>query len=443
MSVFQKFNPVNFSKNITKTIEAVESKIGKVASVPQSLTNQLNAKTGLSIAAPPLPPINANVKGLVGSVKTLVKNPNGVVKGGISAVSGAANAKINDVAINTLGGAIGGALTGDGVTGKLGGFVTGGASALKNDVRGAFVSTVDGARRSVPGFVSGGVNSIGGTIQGGVTNVAGTVNDFARASFGVASAAVRNSLGQIKGTLRAGINNCLRSAVSSLLNNISTPNIPFGGITPSIPNGVSINGVITNTGVIGVVDINKKINKYLNAEITLLGSLEQKKASFTTTVTGRLDILKDVKSTNFYTAKLTSEINKNINKICNTLSPRNKKKLSKGGPIVDMVANVAADSVINNLENQVVKAASGFSAKAPNDFFNSVSGFPSSVIDKATGKVSIAAEAVNTKVGSTATSLATSAGETAGNVVSGVTSKTAQAYNKIKDALNSNVPKQS
>lgn len=444
MPNYQKFNPVNFSKNITKTISAVEEKIGKVTSVPQTLTDKLNAKTGLNIAVPPLPPINANMRGLVGSVKTLVKNPSGVVKGGISAASGLANSKIRDVAVNTLGGAIGGAINGDGIKGSLGGFVAGGGSALKNNIKGAIVSTVGNGKSSVAGFVSGGVNSIGGAIQGGVTNVAGTVNGFAKASFGIASTAVKGSLGQIKGTLRLGIKNCLRSAVSSLLQNISVPNIPFGGITPNIPNGVSVNGVITAAGnsVAGAVDINARINKHLKAEITLLGNLEQKKTSLTASVTGRLDTIKDVKNTNFYTAKLTCEVNKNINKVCNTLSPRNKKKLSKGGPIVDMVANVASDAIINNLENQVVKSASGFSAKAPTDFFNTVTGFPSSVVDKATGKVSIAAEAINKNIGTSTSSLATTAGDTAGNIVSSAKSKTAQAYNKIKDALNSNVPKQ-
>ena len=444
MPNYQKFNPVNFSKNITKTISAVEEKIGKVTSVPQTLTDKLNAKTGLNIAVPPLPPINANMRGLVGSVKTLVKNPSGVVKGGISAASGLANSKIRDVAVNTLGGAIGGAINGDGIRGSIGGFVAGGGSALKNNIKGAIVSTVGDGKSSVAGFVSGGVNSIGGAIQGGVTNVAGTVNGFAKASFGIASTAVKSSLGQLKGTLRLGIKNCLRSAVSSLLQNISVPNIPFGGITPNIPNGVSVNGVITAAGnsVAGAIDINARINKHLNAEITLLGNLEQKKASLTASVTGNLDIIKDVKNTNFYTAKLTCEVNKNINKVCNTLSPRNKKKLSKGGPIVDMVANVASDAIINNLENQVVKSASGFSAKAPTDFFNTVTGFPSSVVDKATGKVSIAAEAINKKIGTTTSSLATTAGDTAGNIVSSAKSKTAQAYNNIKDALNSNVPKQ-
>jgi len=422
MAAFEKFNPVNFSKNITKTISAVESKIGKVAAAPQSLTDQLNAKTGLNIAAPPLPPINANVKGLVGSVKTLVKNPNGVVKGGVTALSGAANSKLRDVAVNTLGGAIGGAVAGDGVTGSIGGFVKGGASSLK----GAVVSTFDGARSTASNFIPGG-DTIRGSIQGGVTNAVGAAGGFVKASFGVASAAVRGSLGQIKGTLRLGIKNCLRSATSSLLNNISTPNIPFGGISPNIKNGVSVNGVITSSGAAGSALITKKINKYLNAEISLIGSLDTKRNKLTTSVTGRLDIIKDVKNTNFYTAKLTSEVNKNVNKICNNLSPRNKKKLSKGGPIVDMVANVAADSVINNLENQIVKSASGFASKAPNQFFNSVTGLPTTI---------------NNKIDSTTSAVATAAGDTAGKVVSGVSNKTAQAYNKIKDAINSNVPKQ-
>lgn len=444
MAALKKFNPVDFSKNVTKTISTVKSKIGNISNVTKSLTNELNAKTGLNIAVPPLPAINANMRGLVGSVKTLVKNPSGVVKGGISAASGAANAKIRDVAVNTLGGAIGGAVNGDGVLGSIGGFVSGGGSALKNNIKGAFVSTVGDGKSSVAGFVSGGVNSIGGAVQGGVTNVAGTVNGFAKASFGIASTAVKSSLGQIKGTLRLGIKNCLRSAVSSLLQNISVPNIPFGGITPNIPNGVSVNGVITAAGnkLAGAVDINARINKHLNAEITLLGNLEQKKATLTASVTGKLDIIKDVKNTNFYTAKLTNEVNKNINKVCNTLSPRNKKKLSKGGPIVDMVSNVASDAIINNLENQVVKSASGFSAKAPTDFFNKVTGLPSSVIDKTTGKVSIAAETINKKIGTATSSLATTAGNAAGNIVSSAKSKTAQAYNNIKDAINSNVPKQ-
>ena len=39
MAAFEKFNPVNFSKNVTKTISAVEEKIGKVTAVPQTLTN--------------------------------------------------------------------------------------------------------------------------------------------------------------------------------------------------------------------------------------------------------------------------------------------------------------------------------------------------------------------------------------------------------------------
>jgi len=374
MAAFEKFNPVNFSKNITKTIADVESKIGKVAAVPKSLTNELNAKTGLNIAVPPLPQINANVRGLVGSVKTLVKNPNGVVKGGITAVSGAANARIKEIAVNTLG------------------------------------------------------NRVVGTIQGGVSNAGGTLGGFAKASFGVASAAVKSGLGQIKGTLRLGIKNCLRSATSSLLNNITVPNIPFGGITPNITNGISINGVISSVGTAGYIEINKKINKHLSAEITLLGTLDKKKASITGSITGRLNILKEVKNTNFYTAKLTSEVNKNINNICNTLSPRNKKKLSKGGPIVEMVANAATDNVINNIENQIIKSASGFSAKSPNEFFNAVTGLPKTAANKVT---------------STASTIATAAKDAASNVVTNTTSRTAQAYNKIKDAINSNVPKQS
>lgn len=347
MAAFEKFNPVNFSKNITKTISAVGSKIGKAVEVPKSLTDQLNAKTGLNIASPSLAPINENVKGLVSSVKTLVKNPGGVLKSGISSAGAAAT-------------------------------------------------------------------------------------NFTKTSFGVASVTVRNSLSQIRGTLNIGIKNCLRNAVSSLLTNISTPNIPFGGINPNINNGVSINGVITSVGAAGTIQLNKKINKYLNAEITLVGSLDAKRKTFSTNITGNLNVLKDVKNTNFYTAQLTSEVNKNINQVCNTLSPRNKKKLSRGGPIVEIVANTATNTIINNLENQIVKSASGFSAKAPTDFFNSVTGLPSSIIDKATGKVKIAAEAVSTKVDSTANTL-----------VSSAASKTAQAYNKIKDAINSNVPKQS
>lgn len=361
MPAFTKFNPVNFSKNITKTISNVESKLNYVKSVPKSLTDEINAKTGLNIAAPPLPPINSNIKGLVGDVKKLVKNPSGVVKGGVSAVGASVGVNLQNVSLN-----------------------------------------------SVKGLVS-------------PSNIKGAATGFAKASFGVASAAVRANLSAVKVTLRAGIKNCLRNAISSLLSSINLPNIPFGGISGAViagPGGVS--AVITGT-------VNAKLNKFLNGQITLLGRLEQKKVGLTATVNGNLNILKEVKSGNFYTAKLTAEVNKSINKMCNTLSPTNKKRLSRGGAIVDMVANSASDVIVNNLENQIVQAASGFSAKAPTDFFNSVTGLPSSTINKATGKVAIAAEkTVDAVVSQPVETIKTSA---------------TQAYNNIKDAINSNVPK--
>lgn len=359
MAAFQRFNPVSFSKNITKTISAVEAKIGKVASAPASLTNQLNAKTGLNIVAPPLPPINANVKGLVASVKTLVKNPGGVVKDGISAASGAANSKLKNINISTLG------------------------------------------------------SSVKAVVQVGVSSAAGSVTGFARTKFGTASAAVRGSLNQINGTLRVGIKNCLNRAVSSLLSSITMPNIPFGGISIA--------------GAVGSLSINKKINKFLNAEITLIGNLQQKKLALVATVSGRLGILKDIKSTNYYTGKITSDINKSVNNACNTLSPRNKKMLSRGGPIVEMVARSAANKAINNLENQVVTAASGFSAKSATEFFNTATGKPIAVVNAASSRLAAAAA---------------TAKAAASSVKSNAVSKTVQAYNNINDAINSNVPKQ-
>ena len=403
MPGLQKFNPVSFSKNITKTIDVVEQKIGKAASAPKTLTNELNAKTGINIALPPLPPINADVKSIVSSVKTLVKNPSGVVKGGISATSDFVNKKIKDVSLKNIGSTIGNAAT---------------------------------------GIVSNKLNSLGVPVQGILNNPTGLVNGFAKTSFGVASVAVKSSLGQISLTLNAGIKNCLRSAVSSLLTNISVPNIPFGGIVPNIPNGISVNGIITSAGIIGAIDINAKINKHLNTQIKLLVDLQQKKLSLLATVSGNLNILKDVKNTNYYTAKINSEVNNSINKVCNTLSPRNRKKLSKGGPLLNLVANQATNVIVNNLENQIVKAASGFSAKSPKDFFNPITGKPSYVINKATGKVSIAAESIAKTVDTTAKSVVTAVDNTASSIVSNAVNSSAKAYNNIKDALNSNVPKQ-
>jgi len=49
---------------------------------------------------------------------------------------------------------------------------------------------------------------------------------------------------------------------------------------------------------------------------------------------------------------------------------------------------------------------------------------------------------VNKKIDSATSTVATAATKTVGSVVSGVTSGTAKAYNNIKDAINSNVPKQ-
>lgn len=321
MAALKKFNPVEFSKNVTKTINSVKSKIGNVSNVTKSLTNELNAKTGLNIAAPPLPQINSNIRNIIDPVKSIVKNPGGVVKSG------------------------------------------------------------------------------------------------AKASFGIASVAIKSGLNNINLTLRVGIKNCLRSAVSSLLSNINLPNVPFGGINPTSSTGISVNGVITNVGVAGVAVVQKKLDKLLNAEITLLANLDTKRKTLQTSVNVKVDIIKNVKSSNYYVANLTSETNKNINNICNTLSPRNKKKLSKGGPIVDIVANTAADKVINNLETQIVKASKGFSVNSPKEFFNNT-GIPTVTQIKNT-----TTSAVNSSIAET-------------------TSSVSKAYNNIKDAINSNVPKQ-
>jgi len=494
-----KFNVVKFSENVTNTIDKTKAGIGKVLSAPQTLTEQLNKKTGLNIALPSVPPINQNLRGLVSSTKELAKNPGGVVKGGISAATSFAKTQLTGAGIslltdkinsitktttppsnNTAGsnGGIGSINLKNGITNAIDTNISSVANNLGGSVSGAINGTVSGVINNAPdslssasknirtslggvinnnisnvvtnttggisgvvtnsvgGIVQGGVSgvagSVGGIAQGGVTSVSSSANKFAKAQFGNLTATVTGNLTQLKSTLRGGIKNCLRSSITGLARSIAVPNLPFGGIslnsqdlkTPDIR--VAASGVINSQVQAGTVAISKKFNKFLSAEITLQGAIQNKKLNIASNVNVRFNVLKNVKSTNFYTAKLTSEVNKNINNICNTLTPRNKKALAKGGPLMDIVANAASDVVINNVEDKIVKAASGFSVKAPSDFFNKTTGKVNATIDKATGLVDIAGE----KAGSAVTSTATS-------VQSGVT----KTYNNIKDAISSNVAK--
>lgn len=505
-----KFNVVKFSENVTNTIDKTKAKIGTALSAPQTLTEQLNKKTGLNIALPAVPPINQNLRGLVTSTKELTKNPGGVVKNGISAATGFAKSqltgagisfitdKINSItkttippsnnvtgsdgsvgsinlkngktnaidtnistATNNLGGSVTGAInstvsgvinntpgslnpTSKNIKTSLGGVINNNIPNVVNNVNGGISGVVNAGFSNINGVVtnsvggtaqggiSGTAGSVGGIISGGVSSVSSSANKFAKAQFGNLTASVTGNLNQLRITLRGGIRNCLRSSITGLVRSIATPNLPLGGIslnaqdfkTPDIR--VAASGTLNSQVQAGTVAISKKFNKFLSAEITLQGAIQNKKLNLASNVNVRFNVLKNVKSTNFYTAKLTSEVNKNINKICNTLTPRNKKALAKGGPLMDKVANAASDVVINNIEDKIVQSASGFSVKAPSDFFNKSTGKVNASIDKATGLVVIAGE----KVGSAATSVAT-------NVQSGVT----KTYNNIKDAISSNVAK--
>jgi len=510
-----KFNVVKFSENVTSAIDRTNAGIGKVLSAPQTLTDQLNKKTGLNIALPSVPPINQNLRGIVNSAKELAKNPGGVAKNGISAASSFAKSQLKDIAVtgltnvvnnvsrvgtetitNTFAGSnggtgsinlkngitnavntnlsaaannIGGSITGavnntisgtinnvsndiskinKNIKTSLGGIVNNNINGIVNNVQGglngfvnAGFSNINGVSvNSVRGAVQGGIASAGGTVSGiitgGVSTISSAAGGFAKAQFGNLSASVTGNLNQLKGTLRTGIRNCLRSSITGLVRSISAPNLSFGGISLNVQDfktpdlRVAVSGVINNQVQAGVVAISKKFNKFISAEITLQGAIINKKLNFSTNLNVRFNALKNVKSSNYYTAKMTSEVNKSINKICNTLTPRNKKALARGGALMNNVANAASDIIINNVENQIVKAASGFSAKAPSDFFNKATGKVSATIDKSTGLVSAAGE----KIGSTV-------GTTVDTVTSGVQSGVTKTYNNIKDSISSNVAK--
>lgn len=509
-----KFNVVNFSNNVTKTINKVEAGINKTLQAPKTLTDQLNKKIGLNVALPSVPPINQNLRGIVNSAKELAKNPGGVAKNGISAATNFAAKQLKDAGMSIVTNAINsgtkavGSIT-DNVTGSNGGIgsinlknnvtnaintnISTAANNIGGSVTGAINSTISGTISNVPnsinnaakniktslggvinnnisgvvnnvsggisgvvnagfsningvitnsvgGIVQGGVTgaagSIGGVVQGGITNISSAAGGFAKAQFGNLTATVTGNLTQLKSTLRVGIRNCLSSAVTGLVRSISLPNLPFGGVslnsqdfkTPDIR--VAANGFINKQIQAGTIAISKKFNKFLSAEIALQAAIVNKKLNFSTNLNLKFDVLKNVKSTNYYTAKMTSEVNKSINKICNTLTPRNKKALAKGGPLMNSVANAASELIINNVENQIVKAASGFSVKAPSDFFNKTTGKVETVVNKATGLVNIAGEKVGTAVDSTVNT-----------VTSNVQSNATKVYNNIKDSISSNVAK--
>lgn len=508
-----KFNVVKFSDNVTKTIDKTKSKIGGILSAPQTLTEQLNKKTGLNIALPSVPPINQNLRGIVNSAKELAKNPGGVAKNGISAATSFAKTQLKDVgmslitdaigsginkvtgsipnnvtgsngsvgsinikdgitnavntnisaAANNLGGSIAGAINGT-ISGEisnapnsivstakniktsLGGVINNNITGLVNNtntgvsgVVSAGFSNISGVvTNSVGGVIQGGISgaagSVGGIVQGGISSIGSAAGGFAKAQFGNLTATVTGNLGQLKTTLRGGIRNCLRSSITGLVRSINLPNIPFGGVslkdqdlkTPDI----RIAGSISKNIQAGSIAISKKFNKYISSEITLQGAIVNKKVNLAANINTKFDVLKNVKSSNFYTAKITSEVNKSVNNICNTLTPRNKKALSKGGSLMDNVANAASDVIVNNVENQIVKAASGFSVKSPSDFFNKATGKVDATINKATGLVDIAGEKIGSKVNTAVTSVTS-------NIQSGATN----VYNNIKDSISSNVAK--
>jgi hypothetical protein len=283
--------------------------------------------------------------------------------------------------------------------------------------------------------INNNVRGLVGQVKGLAANPAGVVSGVVKTQFGAANAAIRAQLNLTKITLLNGVRNCIRRAISSLLSSIPFPNIPFGGL---------------------VVDINKKLNKYLNLEIILQADLLNKRLNINLRLTKNLDILKNNKLSNYYTTSLNGEINKELNKICNKLSPRNRKNLSRGGSALEIYSNVAVNGIVNCLEKKIVTASKGFSAKAPTDFLNRSTGRVDASINKTTGGVNIAADKINNQlnnvgsiVGKTITGSTTdinsAVSKTTGKVTGAlgtVNSRVTDAYNNVTRAISSNVPKQ-
>jgi len=264
------------------------------------------------------------------------------------------------------------------------------------------------------------VNSIVVPLNDLAANPAGVIKSSLKTSFGRQGQQLRTGLLQLKSTLKVGIRNCLRNSILTLTNKI--PNVPFGGVD---------------------IRINTKLNKLLDMQLSLGLDLLNKRLILDVSINKSLGGLKQNKSLNFMTGKLQGEINKEINNICNSISPRNKKGFNNNSYMKNYV-DTQVLKVMDCVENKMIKAAGGFDITAPADFFDKVTGKLLEPGIEAETKLDAALNKIGGRVSGAIDSVDSAIAKTAGKVQSllvPLANTATKAVDSINNAINSNVAK--
>ena len=268
--------------------------------------------------------------------------------------------------------------------------------------------------------INANVNSVVVPLNDLAKNPAGVIKTSLKTSLGRQGQQLRTGLLQLKSTLKFGIRNCLRNSILTLTNKL--PNIPFGGVD---------------------IRINKKLNDLLGMQLKLGVDLLNRRITLQVSLNKSLDSLKSFKSLNFMTGKLQGEINKEINNICNSISPRNKKGFANNRYMASYV-DTQVLKVMDCIENKVVKAAGGFDITAPADFFDKVTGKLLDPTAEATGKLDTTLNKIGGVVSGTIDSVDSAIAKTAGKIQSvliPIGTTATKAVDSINNAINSNVAK--
>ena len=143
------------------------------------------------------------------------------------------------------------------------------------------------------------------------------------------------------------------------------------------------------------------------------------------------------------TGKMQGEINKEINNICNSISPRNKKGFANNRYMASYV-DTQVLKIMDCVENKIVKAAGGFDITAPADFFDKVTGKLLDPTAEATSEFDKQLNRIGGVVSGAIDSVDSAIAKTAGKVQSlliPIGNIATKAVDSINNTINSNVAK--
>lgn len=268
--------------------------------------------------------------------------------------------------------------------------------------------------------INANVNSIVQPLNALTKNPVGVVRGSLKTSLGRQSSQLRTGLLGLKSTLSTGIRTCLTNSILSLTNKI--PNLPLGGID---------------------IKVNAKLNDMLNLQLQLGLDLNLKRISAGLAITAKLDSIKNLKNLANLTGKMQGEVNKELNNICNQISPRNKKGFQNNRYMTNYVTQ-QVQGVMNCMEKKIVKATGGFDVTAPADFFDKVTGKildPAAQVqgevqtglDRVTGTISGAIDSVDSAIAKTQGAVS--------SVLRPIGTAATEAVDTINRSINSNISK--